>query len=164
MSWTQPRTWVAGEVPSASTINTHIRDNLRAMVWEHEFLATSETRNAGVSGTGYGNLTTTGPDLALATNTEAMVFIGCDMFNDTAGHHCIMSFDVSGTTTRAANDNEMFDYESSVVNQRCAGGRMNKVTGLTAGANNVFTAKYRVTGGIGTFLRRRIMVLAMGPA
>lgn len=160
MSWTAPRTWVAGEVPSASTINTHIRDNLRAMVWDYEYLATSETRNL----TSYGNLATTGPDLALATNTEATVFIGCDMFNDTAGQHVIMSFDVSGTTTRAANDNEMFDYESSVANQRCAGGRMNKVTGLTAGSNNVFTAKYRVTGGIGTFLRRRIMVLAVGPA
>lgn len=31
MAWTSPRTWVAGEKPSASTMNTHIRDNLRAI-------------------------------------------------------------------------------------------------------------------------------------
>jgi len=31
MTWTTPRTWVAGEKPSASTLNTHIRDNLAAI-------------------------------------------------------------------------------------------------------------------------------------
>lgn len=31
MAWTSPRTWVAGEKPSASTLNTHIRDNLAAI-------------------------------------------------------------------------------------------------------------------------------------
>lgn len=28
MTWTSPRTWVAGEKPTAATMNTHIRDNL----------------------------------------------------------------------------------------------------------------------------------------
>lgn len=31
MVWTNPRTWVAGEKPSAATLNTHIRDNLKAL-------------------------------------------------------------------------------------------------------------------------------------
>lgn len=31
MAWTTPRTWVAGEKPSAATLNTHIRDNLAAI-------------------------------------------------------------------------------------------------------------------------------------
>lgn len=31
MAWTSPRTWVAGETPSAATLNTHIRDNLKAI-------------------------------------------------------------------------------------------------------------------------------------
>lgn len=31
MAWTSPRTWVAGEKPTASTLNTHIRDNLKAI-------------------------------------------------------------------------------------------------------------------------------------
>lgn len=31
MAWTSPRTWVAGEVPSATTFNTHVRDNLKAV-------------------------------------------------------------------------------------------------------------------------------------
>lgn len=31
MAWTAPRTWVAGEKPSAATLNTHIRDNLKSI-------------------------------------------------------------------------------------------------------------------------------------
>lgn len=31
MTWTSPRTWVAGEKPSAATMNTHIRDNFKAI-------------------------------------------------------------------------------------------------------------------------------------
>jgi hypothetical protein len=36
MAWTSPRTWVAGEVPTASIFNSHIRDNLKALgdPWE----------------------------------------------------------------------------------------------------------------------------------
>lgn len=30
MAWTTPRTWVAGEAPSAATFNAHIRDNFNA--------------------------------------------------------------------------------------------------------------------------------------
>lgn len=31
MAWTTPRTWVAGEVVTASLMNTHVRDNLDAL-------------------------------------------------------------------------------------------------------------------------------------
>jgi hypothetical protein len=31
MGWTSPRTWVAGEKPSAATMNAHIRDNFNAI-------------------------------------------------------------------------------------------------------------------------------------
>lgn len=36
MAWTTPRTWVAGEIPTAAIFNTHVRDNLNAIgkpVW-----------------------------------------------------------------------------------------------------------------------------------
>lgn len=31
MAWTSPRTWVAGEIPTAATFNTHVRDNFKAI-------------------------------------------------------------------------------------------------------------------------------------
>lgn len=35
MTWTDPRTWVTGEVVTSSQLNTHLRDNLDAL--EHRF-------------------------------------------------------------------------------------------------------------------------------
>lgn len=32
MAWTTPRTWVVGEIATASIMNTHIRDNLAALL------------------------------------------------------------------------------------------------------------------------------------
>lgn len=31
MAWTTPRTWVAGEIVTAANMNTHVRDNLKAI-------------------------------------------------------------------------------------------------------------------------------------
>lgn len=31
MAWTSPRTWVAGETVTAALLNTHVRDNLKAI-------------------------------------------------------------------------------------------------------------------------------------
>lgn len=31
MAWTDPRTWVAGEIPDAGNFNTHVRDNFDAI-------------------------------------------------------------------------------------------------------------------------------------
>lgn len=51
MAWTDPRTWVAGEVPNAATFNTHVRDNFR-MLWrlllETEFTGDVTYNNTGV--------------------------------------------------------------------------------------------------------------------
>lgn len=32
MAWTTPRTWVAGEVPTAAIMNAHVRDNLQYLL------------------------------------------------------------------------------------------------------------------------------------
>ncbi len=31
MAWSTPRTWVAGETPTAAQFNAHVRDNLTAL-------------------------------------------------------------------------------------------------------------------------------------
>jgi len=40
MAWTNPRTWNAGEMVTASMLNTHIRDNLNSLRSEHHLLQT----------------------------------------------------------------------------------------------------------------------------
>lgn len=54
MAWTNPRTWVALEKPTAATMNTHIRDNLNALY-------------AGTDGSGWTSYTPTLTGGAAAT-------------------------------------------------------------------------------------------------
>jgi len=35
MSWTEPRTWTAGELVTADMMNTHVRDNLKYLKDDH---------------------------------------------------------------------------------------------------------------------------------
>lgn len=46
MSWTAPRTWVAGEKPTAATMNIHIRDNLISLDERHKSNVVNTTTNA----------------------------------------------------------------------------------------------------------------------
>lgn len=166
MAWTAPRTWVAAEVPSAATMNAHIRDNLSASLWQFAEVLTSQT-TASVT---YVDLATVGPAITTAVGGEVTVAVGCQAFNSTAGAHAIMSYVVrnSGDSADviAVADDWMFD---SVINTTAsnilAAGQMSRQTAtLVAGTTYIFRSKYRVTAGTGTFLRRWIMVLANGPA
>lgn len=55
MAWTNPRTWVAGEVVTAANMNTHVRDNLTAAFTSAMF--DNSTWNCTVDTTG-----STGPN------------------------------------------------------------------------------------------------------
>lgn len=59
MAWTAPRTWVAGETVTAALLNTHLRDNLKALgdpwaTWTPALTATTTnpTLGTGSSATG----------------------------------------------------------------------------------------------------------------
>ncbi|GAA1790242.1 hypothetical protein GCM10009795_039930 [Nocardioides hankookensis] len=51
MAWTAPRTWVAGEIVSASMLNTHLRDNLLALDFSSGFVAVTAAANVTSSST-----------------------------------------------------------------------------------------------------------------
>lgn len=157
MSWTAPRTWANGEVPSASIMNTHIRDNINALVWQMNLVNTGETR----ANTAFGDLATVGPAVTITTGVTALVWVGSYQSNNTIDDGCAMSYAVSGATTTGASDNWSWFFNSAVTaGCQAIGGRMSRAT-LTAGSNT-FTAKYRTqTGGTGTWIRRRLLVLAV---
>ncbi len=56
MAWTSPRTWVSGEVVTAALMNTHVRDNLKAIGDARSTWTPTVTASAGtfttVSGAG----------------------------------------------------------------------------------------------------------------
>lgn len=176
MSWTAPLTAVANTALTAAQWNIHVRDNLSEtapakattagrlivtagvnQVVERSVLEGYEPAGQSTSSTSYVDLTTVGPIVTITTGTEALVWVGGSESNSTTSG-CAMGFAVSGASTIAAADATSFGFQGG-AGQAGRGMWMGKVT-LTAGSN-VFTAKYRVTGGTGTFDSRRLGVLAL---
>ncbi|CAB4190633.1 hypothetical protein UFOVP1196_80 [uncultured Caudovirales phage] len=56
MAWTTPRTWVSGELVTASMMNTHVRDNLNALTQATSTITTTGTQTALALPTGRGDL------------------------------------------------------------------------------------------------------------
>lgn len=175
MAWTAPMTAVANSVFTAAQFNQFVRDNLNETapakatqvssifvgngvnsiverLPDVDNIATSET----TASTSYADLATVGPTVTATTGTRAMVFVRCAMENSGTGPS-FMSFEVSGATAIAANDAFAIEINGLAVT-RWRLGTMYMVSSLTAGSN-VFTAKYKVGSGTGTFLSRQLAVL-----
>lgn len=176
MAWTAPLTFTPNTALTASQLNAQLRDNLletmpgRANQEDFEgahfavsgtnevtpYLPAGETIDASqtTTSTSYTDLATFGPSITLNTGTHALVILGAEFANSTT-QTSYMGYTVSGASTVAATDTQAaakmgtgFYQFSQYVYQ----------TGLTAGSNT-FTMRYRVTGGTGTFVRRRIAVM-----
>ncbi len=176
MAWRAPRTWVASEDVTAAIQNAHIRDNFnetapgiasaagRLIVTDAansivERIPTTATVGTSetTSGTNYTDLATAGPAVTATTGTQVLVIITVDMANDTANDDTAMSYAISGATTQAASNNNMVRLDASDADRFVTMSSVFLET-VTAGSNT-FTAKYRVTGNTGTFLRRYITVI-----
>lgn len=179
MAWTSPMTFSSGSVLTAAQLNTHLRDNqletapAKATTAGRIFVATGANAiaeraisTATVSttqtrtSTSYGDLATVGPAVTVTTGANAIVMTSSVVQNNTASENTYFSYAVSGATTISADvDGEAWLY-SSAAGQGARIGMVNMNTTLTPGSNT-FTMKYRVTGGTGTFLNRRIIVIAL---
>lgn len=171
-------TAVANSIFTAAQFNQYVRDNLnetapaKAVNAGGYFVATGVNaiveRTAGgdfvnasetTASTSFVDLTTPGPAITKTTGTSAFVAVYGLVSIDTAGVSALMSFAVSGATAVTASDTRAVSFQpGSVAAARSL--RASAVThldGLTPGSN-IFTAKYRVTGGVGTFNNRRIAV------
>lgn len=156
MGWTAPKTWAVGDVLTASDLNTYVRDNEIALQPQAATVATSQT----TSSTTYADLSTVGPAVTLVTGTQVLVTVGCGTVNNSVGAVDFMSYAVSGASTIAANDAVAITVNGNgVANVGIQACYQYICSGLTAGTNT-FTAKYRVTGGTGTFTNRAIVVEA----
>jgi hypothetical protein len=110
--------------------------------------------------TSFTNLTTPGPAVTVTTGTQAIVAVYARLANNTAGAANYMSWEVSGASAISPTANKSYMYESGAANDQIHSCAIFLQTGLTAGSN-VFTAKYQVSAGTGTFEHRRIMVVPL---
>lgn len=138
---------------TASYMNTHVRDNLNALLATSAAVATDQTTTS----TSYTDLATAGPAVTVTTGTKALIAISAQTYCGTIGQNQFMAVAVSGATTLAAADGNAFKDTAKVANYYAAGCRVFALTGLTAGSNT-FTAKYRTTGGTAGFTVRDITV------
>lgn len=178
MAWTAPMTAVANSTFTAAQFNTHVRDNLNetapakattagsilavsganAIVErtpDSDSVLTSETTTS----TSYTDLTTPGPSLTISTGPKAFVAMSALVSNSTGGAQAFMAVEVSGASSFSASDNFSIRYESSNANDlvQCSYASMYSDS-LTSGSN-VFTCKYKVSSGTGTFINRRLVVI-----
>jgi len=180
MAWSTPLTAVSNATFTAAQYNASDRDNMlltpAALATAAGQMWVSTGVNAGAvrtpsgavvntsqtsSSTSYADLATVGPQVSVTTGTQAVVLFASEGTNNTNSHHASTAVDISGATTRAANDvdaTRFTDGTTASVPDRRAG--FIWATGLTAGTNT-FTLKYRVQVGTdtGTFSNRSILVI-----
>jgi hypothetical protein len=106
------------------------------------------------------DLATVGPSVSMQTGTKAVAWVHSEIFNNTGGQYSTISVAVSGATTIAASTGvNLGPLNTGTIPIDVAGMMMFAGT-LTAGVN-VFTCKYSVNSGTGTFGRRRLTVVGV---
>lgn len=177
MAWSTPLTAVSNTSLTAAQWNASVRDDLletapakfsaggqlfvstaanagAVRVPQAAFVGTLETTTS----TTYTDLATIGPTLpSVITGTSVLVFFRCDAVNSGAGS-TLMSFVVTGATSRAASDANAVGPDGSTKIR--AGVVVMLFASLTPGANT-FNAQYRVTSGTGTFANRQLGVFPL---
>lgn len=176
MGWTTPLTAVANAALTAAQWNASVRDNLaetapaKATAAGNFFVATGantiaeRVANAAVVGasentssTSYTDLSTVGPGYATTTGPRALVFISCQLTNNTGSVGSFMSYVVTSATSVAATDSSALAHYPSTAGLPIQASRA-VFQVVTPGSNN-FTAKYRAAGNTATFSQRSIAVI-----
>lgn len=180
MSWTTPLTAVANTKLDASQWNASVRDNLLETmpvkataasriivtdaansITERQFAAQYIDDSETTTSTSYVDLGVFGPSVTVTSGPHALVWLAGQLQNSGATN-TLMTYDVSGATTDAAAANRSIEVDGGTGGASDQSNRWG-VTSLQAtnAGVNTFTCKYRVTGGTGTYRRRRINVLPL---
>jgi hypothetical protein len=168
MTWTTPRTWIAGEIVTAALMNAQIRDNLLSIVYapisvedQTDLLAFANTTfGAGspVCGT-----TFTAPD-----SGKILLTVTGHVECNTSTEAAYVSFEVrsggtigTGTITTAAITDNGVGAGAGGGTGRTSGSNRLLITGLTGGATSNVRTMHLTTGGTGDVFYRRLLIEAV---
>lgn len=118
-------------------------------IFGQDTVATSETTTS----VPFTDLATPGPEVELTTGVAALVVINGVLSN--AGGFALIGVEVSGASSIAATDTRSLQWTGAGA---WRGSAMYLIEGLTPGVN-IFTLKYRVDAGTGTFTQRNLVVI-----
>lgn len=178
MAWVSPMTAIANTTLTAAQWNTFLRDNLNAQgptlaTASGQYLVTTGfgsmiMRTPGVQYIGTSDTTTSsslvvldsdGAEVTAITGKMAMVTIGSQISNSTAGAGGLASIELSGDSERPADDTNCVRSDSGTASDTF------KLTFTTIynpinPGSNTFGMRYRATGGgTATFSGRLIVVV-----
>lgn len=176
MAWTAPATFTDGSVLTGAQLNA-MRDNfnetapakataaggfivsngVNSIIQRNIVSDTINTQQTTTS-TSFVALATAGPTcLNVVSDTRVLLFMTCQLNNNTANQESIAAAAISGATTAIADDNTSIDNQSASASSDITGSRIVRHT-VTPGTNT-FTMQYRVTGGTGAFRRRSMVAM-----
>lgn len=175
MSWTAPRTWIAGEAPTAALLNTHLRDNMLETegskatgggyfvgaavnsITERQPQYVITTGSTSTSSTSYVSSSTA---VTAATSDRALVMWSCMFDNTASSGDTWAAIAISGATTLAADDGSALAGVDDTAGRDRQYMRAKLFFALTPG-NNTFTLWHRVSSGTGAWTNRRIFVMPL---
>lgn len=182
MAWQAPPTFVDNEALSASQLNI-LSANLneteagiattagrfpmtagKGRLAERELLDAIVETSEQTSSTSYEDLDTPGPEVTITCGPKAIVDVTCQLTNSSAGVAALATFQVLDADGSEVIEPQ--DFRSLTFRPGSAGYVLRAtVTTLIAvpepDADYTFRMVYRVSGGTGTFARRRINVQAL---
>jgi hypothetical protein len=165
MGWTDPSShvYVVGEVVTAATLNTFVKDNLIDLDRRSSFVGGAVESQESTSSTAYTDLATVGPTVSVdvGQSGQLLVHVYASLSNNVANNAAHMSYAISGATAFGAGDGISIAYTPGADFRGARIGATFHHFGLNPGVHTV-TAKYRVAGGTGQIGSRRIMVVPFG--
>jgi hypothetical protein len=177
MSWSAPMTAVANSVFSAAQFNQYVRDNLNetapakataagqffvstgtnaiaARLLASAVVPTSQTTTSNT----FTDLTTTGPSVSASTGARALVMFSSSINNSVTNGASSVSVAVTGATAISASTAWRLVSDGLAASNVVRMGTSHLFTTLSTGTN-VFTMKYSVGSGTGSFGDRELIVL-----
>jgi hypothetical protein len=150
LTWLQSKTsWIA----TAMITNGQVTPDKLDLDPAEATVATSQTRTA----TSYGDLATVGPAVTVTVGANGIVLLHLQAVTNNSANTGFMGFVASGANTIAAADTKTIRNTATVD---VSAAKLFILTGLTPGVTT-FTAKYKVSGGTGTWYDRFIAAIPL---
>lgn len=135
--------------------NKTMSDGTNLLITSTSQTATVDTTQTTTS-TSYTDLATTTDTVTVTIGASGCCLVGIRAEVSNSGGASYMSFVGSGANTVAANDNNSIATTTTGIDVGCT----TLLTGLSTGSTT-FKAKYRVSGGTGTFKYRKIFAVPL---
>ncbi len=140
MAWTTPRTWVVGELVTASLMNAHVRDNLNYLLAGRANDVAHDTGSSTTTSTSYTDVDATNLTVTV-TPKSSRVLVFCHLILESSGA-AIGYAQIYGDNSAGTSG------EYTVTNSDHKGICMiHPFTGLTPGTTYTFTAQFKSASG-----------------